>query len=121
MKGQAKKSKGATRLTELMGSWKHAKPHASQQVKARPNTQPSLPSKPRKDRKLLRFRKFIGMKHSLREAAAAEIDLAGASIIVIDGSRTGAELKQAVNEFGKDCIDMSNDGHTVIAMAVALN
>jgi hypothetical protein len=119
MRTQAKKSKGATRLTEIMGSWKPAKPQTPQELKARPNTQPSLP-KPRKDPKLLRFRQFIG-KQSLREAAAAEIDLAGASLIVIDGSRTGAELKQAVKKFGKDCVDMSSDGHTVIAMAVALN
>jgi len=104
-----------------LGLGNPAKPQTSQQVKARPNTQPIAPSKPRKDHKLLRFRQFIGMKRSLCEAAAAEIDLAGASLIVIDGSRTGAELKQAVNEFGKDCVDMSSDGHTVIAMAVALN
>ena len=89
-------------------------------MKARPNTQLIRPSKPRKDHKLLRFRQFIG-KQSLREAAATEADIAGASVIVIDGSRTGAELKQAVNKFGKDCVDMSSDGHTVIAMAVALN
>ena len=120
MKAQAKKSKGATRLTEMMGSWKPAEPQTSQQVKARPNTQPIAPVKPRKDHKLLRFRQFIG-KQSLREAAATEADIAGASLIVIDGSRTGVELKQAVDEFGKDCIDMSRDGHTVIAMAIALN
>jgi hypothetical protein len=120
MMALAKKSKGATRLTELKGAWKSATPIAPRQARVRPNTQPSLPSKPRKDHKRLRFRQFIG-NHSLREAAATEADIAGASLIIIDGSRTGAELKQAVNEFGKDCIDMSSDGHTVIAMAVALN
>ena len=117
MRTQAKMTKQSARLTEMMGSWKPAKP----QVKARPNTQPSLPVKPRKDHKLLRFRQFIGTKQSLRDGAAAEADIADASVIVIDGSRAGAELKQAVNEFGKDCIDMSNEGHTVIAMAVASN
>ena len=119
MKAQISNAKRPTRLKEMMGSWKSAKPQTPQEVKARPNTQPSLP-KPRQDHKLLRFRQFIG-KQSLREAAATEVDIAGASLIVIDGSRTGLELKQAINEFGKDCIDMSSDGHTVIAMAVALN
>jgi hypothetical protein len=72
MRTQAKMTKQSARLTEMMGSWKPAKPQTSQQVKARPNTQPSLPVKPRKDHKLLRFRQFIGTKQSLRDGAAAE-------------------------------------------------
>jgi hypothetical protein len=100
MKAQAKKSKRATRLTEMIGSWKPAKPQTSQQVKARPNTQPIDPVKPRKDHKLLRFRQFIG-KHSLREAAATEADIAGASLIVIDGSRTGRGAKTSCQRIWK--------------------
>jgi hypothetical protein len=57
----------------------------------------------------------------LREATATEVDIAAASLIVIDGSRTSAELKDALDGFVKDCNRMSSNGRTVIAMAVAVD
>jgi hypothetical protein len=116
---KAKKLKGQTRLKEIMG-WKPAH-QASKEVAARPNAMPIKPLKPIKKPKLLRFRQFIGMKQSLREATATEVDIAAASLIVINKDRTSAELKDALDGFVKDCNTMSSDGHTVIAMAVAVD
>jgi hypothetical protein len=115
-------SKKPTRLKEMLESWKPAQPKLVKQGKARPNAVPiAKPLKPTKDRKLLRFRQAFRMKRPLSETADVDAEIAGTSLIVIDGNRTSAELKDVVDGFAKDCIDLSSDGRTVIAMAVALD
>jgi pyrimidine operon attenuation protein/uracil phosphoribosyltransferase len=61
------------------------------------------------------------VKRPLSETADIEAEVAGASLIIIDGHRTSAELKATIDEFVQDCEAMSRDGRTVIAMAVAVD
>jgi hypothetical protein len=90
--------------------------------KARPNAVPTTkPIKPTKDRKLLRFRQAFAKQQPMSEAKAYDAEWVGTSLIVIDKNRARAELKDLVDGFAKDCAAMSNDGHTVIATAVAFD
>jgi hypothetical protein len=65
--------------------------------------------------------RHLQIKQPLPEAKAYDAKLAGTSLIVIDKDRTSAELKEFVDGFAADCTAMSNDGHTVMAIAVAFD
>jgi len=113
-------SKKPTRLKEMLDAWKPAKPKTVQQALVKnKSTLPLI--KPTKDHKLLRFHEPFKKEQPLAEANAYDAKLAGTSLIVIDKSRTSAELKDIVEGFAKDCMDMSMDGHTVMGIAVAFD
>jgi hypothetical protein len=46
---------------------------------------------------------------------------AGSSFISIDGNTARAERKAVVDEFAHDCMELSEDGSSVIAVAVAVD
>ena len=108
-------------LAQVIKPWKPNKGPSPSQAAAGSNA-PSVPIKmPRRNHGLLRFSEAFAGNKRLREAKAYDAELAGSSLIVIDKNRTSAELKTIVDSFAKDCTDMSNDGHTVIATAISFD
>lgn len=115
-----KESKKPTRLKHLMETWNPAKPKLMPKWKTRPNAVPTATLiKPTKDRTLVRFRESFAKQKPISEAKAYDAEIAGTSLIVIDKNRTSTEMKEIVEGLAQDCMDMSNDGHTVMAIAVA--
>lgn len=103
-----------------MDAWGATKPKLMPRAKARPTAVPTAKLiKPTKDRKLVRFREGFATQQPISEAKAYDAKIAGTSLIVIDKNRTSAEMKEIVEGLAQDCMDMSNDGHTVIGIAVA--
>jgi hypothetical protein len=115
------KRKRPTQLSALMESWKVHERGASVEPKSAEAKSPTNPPKVNKQRNLLRFSQAFQVKRALPESAEIETEIAGSSLIVIDGNRTKTELEAAVGGFAKDCMKMSGDGRTVIVMAMALD
>lgn len=82
------KTKKSARLSELMETWKPTKlvrPNLVEPKSAEAKS-PTKPPKVNKTRNLLRFRQAFALKQALPESAEIETEIAGTSLIVIDGS-----------------------------------
>lgn len=117
----SRQSNKPTPLRELMEKWKADTPRRPL-VAAKPQTALSTkPTTATKDRQLLRFSQAFVARRSLSEAAGSDAQVAGSSLIIINGNSTRVEFKATTDQFVKDCEEMNKDGHTVIAMAIAFD